>query len=362
MATTNAINHVQISQNGSEIYAASATGNDTYVVTLAPVPTAYVNGMTINIKPDTANTGAATLNVNSLGAIAITKQFNQPLVTGDILANQVITVVYNSTGPTFQMQSQSARIPITQTGAEIFGTDSVGSDAYAVTLVPAPSAYATGMVVNFKAGTANTGAATLNVNSLGAITIKKNNDQDLATGDIESGQMVTVIYDGTNFQMQSQLAQTSTVTGTILQVTQTTKTDTFTTTSTSATDITGMSASITPTSTSNKVLVLIHISATLNGSNSYFINLLRGVTQIYMGDAASNRVRTTIFSRGQNAEFPCAMTICYLDSPSTTSATTYKLQGYVESGTLNINRSNSDADNNAYGRSVSSITLMEVKG
>jgi hypothetical protein len=88
--------------------------------------------------------------------------------------------------------------------SHIYAADAGTTDAYAITLDPAPSAYTTGMVINFYANTANTGAATLNVNSLGAKTIKKHHDQDLADGDIEAGQIVTVVYDGTNFQMQSQ--------------------------------------------------------------------------------------------------------------------------------------------------------------
>lgn len=189
--------------DGSPIYAATATGNDTYVVTLSPALGAYTNGFVLNMKVDVANTGPATVNVNGLGAVAITKLFNQPLVTGDILANQIVSLVYNSTGPTFQMQSQGAATPITQTGAEIYGLDASGTDAYAITLVPALAAYVTGMTVVFKAGTANTGAATLNVNGLGAKTIKKQFNVDLSTGDIVSGQMVTVVYDGTNFELQS---------------------------------------------------------------------------------------------------------------------------------------------------------------
>lgn len=100
--------NTKVSQSGSEVYAASSSGNDTYAVTLAPVPAAYVNGLVVNFKPDTANTGAATLNVNGLGAIAITKNNDVALATGDIEANQIVTVVYNSTGPTFNMQSQVA--------------------------------------------------------------------------------------------------------------------------------------------------------------------------------------------------------------------------------------------------------------
>lgn len=87
-----------------------------------------------------------------------------------------------------------------------YAADSVGSDAYAITLTPAPTAYVTGQRFTFKAGTANTGAATLNVNSLGAKTIKKQYNLDLNTGDILANQIVEVVYDGTNMQMVSQKA------------------------------------------------------------------------------------------------------------------------------------------------------------
>jgi hypothetical protein len=87
-----------------------------------------------------------------------------------------------------------------------YAADAEASDTYVITLTSAPSAYVIGQVFHFKANTANTDAATLNVNSLGAKTIKKLHDQDLATNDIEAGQMVMVAYDGTNFQMLSQIA------------------------------------------------------------------------------------------------------------------------------------------------------------
>lgn len=90
-----------------------------------------------------------------------------------------------------------------QKNAWLYAADAGASDAYAITLAPALAAYVTGQVVYFKANTANTGAASLNVNALGAKTIKKNNDQDLATGDIEAAQLCAVIYDGTNFQLLS---------------------------------------------------------------------------------------------------------------------------------------------------------------
>lgn len=93
---------------------------------------------------------------------------------------------------------------IFQNGSTIYAASTTGNDSYTVTLVPAISSYATGLVVNFKVDTANTGTASLNVNGLGAKTIKKASDQDLVTGDIKANQVISVIYDGTNFQMQSQ--------------------------------------------------------------------------------------------------------------------------------------------------------------
>lgn len=96
----------------------------------------------------------------------------------------------------------------TQTGSMTFAADAQASDTYVITLAPVPSAYTTGMVVSFSANTANTGAATLNVNSLGAKTIKKLGSEDLDTGDIKAGQMVEVQYDGTNFQLISKASKT----------------------------------------------------------------------------------------------------------------------------------------------------------
>ncbi|OQB06786.1 MAG: hypothetical protein BWY21_01901 [Parcubacteria group bacterium ADurb.Bin216] len=83
----------------------------------------------------------------------------------------------------------------------LYGASSAGSDAYAITVSPKPDNYTAGDVFRFKADVANTGACTLNVNSLGAKAIKKNVSEDLVTGDILAGQLITVEYDGTNFQL-----------------------------------------------------------------------------------------------------------------------------------------------------------------
>lgn len=86
--------------------------------------------------------------------------------------------------------------------------DAGSSDDYACSLSPAITAYVTGACYTFKANTSNTGAATLNLNSIGSKTLKKVTSgvtTDLSTNDIRVGQLVNVCYDGTNMQMQSVL-------------------------------------------------------------------------------------------------------------------------------------------------------------
>lgn len=81
---------------------------------------------------------------------------------------------------------------------------STGSaNAYVLAINAQIAAYATNQKFKFIANFANTGAATVNVNTLGAKTIKKNHDVDLEANDIENGSVVEVVYDGTNMQMIS---------------------------------------------------------------------------------------------------------------------------------------------------------------
>ena len=80
-------------------------------------------------------------------------------------------------------------------------------NVYAITLSPAPSSYAAGIVVNLKANHTNTGPSTLNVNGLGAKSILKNKDYELEKNDIKANGVYSVMYDGANFQMISQLGK-----------------------------------------------------------------------------------------------------------------------------------------------------------
>lgn len=78
-------------------YAVDSVGTDSYAITPSPAITAYAAGQHFTFLVGTANTGPATLAVNGLAAIPIVKNVNAALITGDILANQVVEVVYDGT-------------------------------------------------------------------------------------------------------------------------------------------------------------------------------------------------------------------------------------------------------------------------
>ncbi len=169
------------------------------------------------------------------------------------------------------------------------------------------------------------------------------------------------------------LADTFAFTGTVSgvgkigQVIQDVKTDTFSTTAvaSSPADITGLSASITPTATSSKVLVMVNIGfVSQNSGHHMSFFLKRGSTHIHIGDAASNRARAT-FGTGENgvSYVGKAISTAFLDSPSSTSEQTYSVAVGGESASITtfINRSSSDTDGtNTEARFASSIILQEV--
>jgi hypothetical protein len=147
-----------------------------------------------------------------------------------------------------------------------------------------------------------------------------------------------------------------------LQVVSTNKLDTFTSNSTSAVDITGLSVTITPTSATSKILVFAMISGDgLIASNGSMFRLLRGSTDILAPTSPGSRSSGALALFTTNSSTVDNGTITYLDSPATTSATTYKIQGFATtSGSFYVNRSSTDTDNSAFMRTVSTITAMEI--
>ena len=154
--------------------------------------------------------------------------------------------------------------------------------------------------------------------------------------------------------------------GNIIQVVSTTKTDVFSSSTVDTfVDITGLSVAITPSATSNKILVLYDIQ--MSGTELVFIQLVRASTAIKVGASDSaNRIECTVggFIQASNNDKVAPAAGNFLDSPSTTDATTYKLQGrvYSSSKTFKVNAPVNDSNASYTGRGASTITVMEVAG
>ena len=157
--------------------------------------------------------------------------------------------------------------------------------------------------------------------------------------------------------------------GGIIQVVQASKTDTTSTTSQDSFVDLGLSASITPTSTSSKILITVSIGRVCKNSSSIRLcpfRILRDATGIGIGvvDGVKLRSNFVISDSGDN-NYGQGGAYQYLDSPSTTSSTTYKIQWSGQAGeTWYLHRSSSNTDNTdtINTRSASHIILMEVTG
>ena len=146
----------------------------------------------------------------------------------------------------------------------------------------------------------------------------------------------------------------------ILQVVQATKTDAVTVScGQTKTDLTGFTASITPSATSSKVLVIC--SPGLTGNTVIGMSLFRDSTELLIGDAAGSRIRIS-FGSQPNQQYGIAQSFSYLDSPATTSAITYKLQVVGDQGAsvAYLNRGYTDTNGTNFFRNASTWILMEV--
>ena len=152
--------------------------------------------------------------------------------------------------------------------------------------------------------------------------------------------------------------------GHILQVVQTVFTGMFESTTTGTwVAVTGMSASITPSSTDSKILIMVQSSSGCSTSTSNVSHTIYrgGTTALYLGDAAGSRIRVGAGLANPGAWAQANFSLIYLDSPSTTSATTYQLYSQGQNATWRINGNGEDYDATNQWRAASSITVMELK-
>ena len=152
--------------------------------------------------------------------------------------------------------------------------------------------------------------------------------------------------------------------GKVLQVVSTLKSSasTILTDSDNGTNIPGLSATITPSSTSSKILITASVTYSMAGDTYGTLGtvfITRGSTRIGVG-GNNQASQTTVGQNESSVQAIVTVPITFLDSPSTTSATTYNIQIMNNLGgdqTMYVN-----ARKNAGAKGSSTITVMEIAG
>lgn len=129
---------------------------------------------------------------------------NKVTLTGNIDEDR--QVVNISSTPT--ALNQAVNVEVLQTNYLKYANAAGDGNTIEITLTIAPLQYVEGMSIYVKANQNNTGGITLNVNGLGAVPVLKNVTQPLVAGEIISGQIFHVVYDGSSFQLLSDLQKT----------------------------------------------------------------------------------------------------------------------------------------------------------
>ena len=180
-----------------------------------------------------------------------------------------------------------------------------------------------------------------------------------------SGTNLTLGASGDTIEFASGTTVSGLSAGKVLQVVSATKTDTASTTSTSFVT-TGLEVSITPSATSSKIFIIANANLGHLMDNTMGACILRDSTELNIADAAGSRMRAASNIQYQYSSYITdSFPMTYLDSPSSTSAITYKVAykcyGYLGQS-IYINRGSTDTDAAYYGRSSSTITAMEIAG
>jgi hypothetical protein len=151
--------------------------------------------------------------------------------------------------------------------------------------------------------------------------------------------------------------------GKVLQVVSTNKSDTWSSSGTGNFQaVTGLSLNITPSSTSNKILIKTDVNMYVNDYGGGY-SIFRGGSQIVTPSSVGSRsVANASHHTYGAANYQSNMGLNYLDSPSSTSSLTYAIYVFVRSGTYYVNRSSTDSDTDDYARTISTITAFEIAG
>jgi len=162
--------------------------------------------------------------------------------------------------------------------------------------------------------------------------------------------------------------ETAAAGGKIGQIVSTTKLDSYSASVASAAVtgiVTGFTVAITPSASNSKILIILNVITGASGEHGMRMELFRDTTKIDLADASSSRGRNSkgVVQMSGGSSYASLLSTNFLDAPNSTSELVYGIKiGTTSSGSQSVyvNRSHTDDDNAKYGRSTSTITVMEV--
>lgn len=186
-------------------YAVDTGSTNVLAVAYDPTFSQLTYGLILRVMVAHTCTGPATISVNSMGAVAIHRASGAVLEANDLVAGQVVTLVYD--GSFFQIVNYfgtnvSSSTTNTYDIAIPYTVDTSGV-ANTITAVfnPSITSLSAGDLIEVKIANANTGATTITVNSLPSKNVKAGDGSALIANQIVIGMIALLVYDGTNFQL-----------------------------------------------------------------------------------------------------------------------------------------------------------------
>lgn len=392
--TTNAINTLLYASAANVMSALATANNGTLVTNATGVPSILAGPgttgnflqsnaaaapswslSTITLGGNFTTSGAFTTTLTVTGATNVTLPTSGTLATTSQIPSLPVSLANGGTnasltasngGIFYSTGTAGAILAGTATANQILLSGASTTPAWSTATYPATTTinqilYSNS--ANVIAGISSVNSAVLSTNGSGVPSFST----ILPSGIAATNMVLTTPNCGTpsaiNLSNATALASVALPAGTLFNTQSTNTTTVSTTTSATMANISGVTVTITPTSSSNKILVRAVIQTSSTSTAAGYFQLARGGSAIGVGAAAGTRTTCGAASIGLSGTAAMQTLVMeFLDAPATTSATTYTAQFAADGsiGTVSVNASNTDTNTSAFPRTSSTITVYEV--